>query len=657
MSKLCDAIHNLPHQFITMDLVKEAAKEHNPQLLSHLPKEFITPDVVSEIFSGDRSSYYWKCDLSLVPVECRTEEVCLRALRCSSDNMIHVPTHIINDKIVEIALSSTKRLHFLPLLPLHLWTAEFVYRAMKAIGADYDNSRYLRENSESDILRRCRVVMSIAQENVKTRSFFHGLFREKMASDVISAITPAKYRDKKYFRLMAHYNLNLVPVEQLTYELILIALGEDAGVSLCDIFKPEQRRDIVFGIMDNHMADAIVTKQPTFFDELPDKFQTSTRLRLAVKSAGEQGQTRYHRICYDEKLLTLNVVKEFIKQGLECKIPEKYWNKELAQFCFENPKAFFWFEQMPKGLQTKEMVTAAVRYSHRNLEYALKENITQDIACEVVRAAVDNRSYNSCRDNMKYLPEKYFKAFTKKTGLPENFMGGEVDFRTFKAVHKHFTYCRIGNVYAGIYTEGYRGSEEYTLILSRVDKGKTPKMLYEGHVGAFHKTWLEKPIFERDGKFIKPKVDPTLRDVQGVSYYGVELIEQRDGFDIYANTFCGITVGYCAKKDGLTYHDDTIDAALAGWQEKVKKAKQVEAERTDPESTEPDLDSVVFTAEILHRKYGFCETGMTAFVNDYGLDYNGRYSVGYMRQVVAFQGPKPSLRSYGRELRQINVIR
>jgi hypothetical protein len=69
------------------------------------------------------------------------------------------------------------------------------------------------------------------------------------------------------------------------------------------------------------------------------------------------------------------------------------------------------------------------------------------------------------------------------------------------------------------------------------------------------------------------------------------------------------------------------------------------------------MDSLVLTAGFLHRKYGFCETGIAAFAGDYNLDYNGRYTVGYLRQAIAIQGSKPSLKSYGRELKQINVIR
>jgi hypothetical protein len=633
-----------------MELVMEAAKEHEAELLNYLPEEFITSEVVEEIFAGEMSSYYWKCDLSLIPVECRTEEICLKALKCSSDNILHVPAKIINSEMVEKILSSPNRLQFLPLIPSHFWTKEFVYRVMKSF------SRYLKDSSVINLIRKCQVILSLMPETLNTCSFYHGLFGEDMASAVIAAITPKKYRNKEYYSLMAAYDVEQVPNAKLDLELIHVMLGKDARSCVSDIFKNKDRKEIIFGMMDNNIADILVAKKPAFFSDLPAKFQTSTRLALAIRSAGEQGTYSRYNFHYNDKLLTFKVVKEFIRQGIECKIPEKFWNEDLVAFCSQHNKSAFWFTQIPKELQTKESTTVAIRYSSWNLQHALKKNITREVATEIVRSAVDDSSFRSGRNDLEYLPAEYFTEFKKKTGLPEKFLGGEVGYKSLKDERKSFTYCRIGNIYAGIFMEGYRSSPEYYLIITRVDKRQSPRTLFEGRVWAFHKTWLEKPIAEHDGKFVKPSVDPSLKDVQGVSYYGVELIEHRDGFDIYANTFCGITVGYCVKKDGLTYHDDSIETALAGWEEKVEQARLAEEERNNPESAEPDPDSVVFTAEILHRKYHFCETGMTAFVNDYGLDYNGRYSVGYLRQVVALQGPKPSLRSYGRELRQIRVI-
>ena len=64
----------------------------------------------------------------------------------------------------------------------------------------------------------------------------------------------------------------------------------------------------------------------------------------------------------------------------------------------------------------------------------------------------------------------------------------------------------------------------------------------------------------------------------------------------------------------------------------------------------------LYTADMLHRKFGFCYTGMTAFATDYGLDMEKAYSPAQMRQIVQEKGRKPSLRSYQRELKRINII-
>ena len=423
MSKLCDAIKNLPSRFLSEELVMEAAKEHEPKLLGYLPEEFITPEVVEEVFGGGLNAYYWNCDLSRVPVECRTRDVCMKALRCSSENMFHVPSYLIDDQIVEVVLQSSKKLQYFHLLPSHLWTKGFIYRAMKSLGANHSNSSYSSGNVKSDVIRRCRVLLSLAPDSIKTGSFYLGLFEEKMASAVISALTPVKYQNKQYRRLMAHYDINCVPVKELTYELVVIALGKGAGVSSHGLFKPTERREHIFEMMDNRLADTIVAAYPTFFNELPEQFQSSTRLQLAVKSAGEDEENRYYHLRHCEELLTPNVVREFVKQGIECKIPATFWDEEFSWFCAQHTRSFFWFEQMPRELQTKEMVSAAIRRCHSNLRYASKDKITENVACEVVRGVVNAPSYSSTRENMEYLPEKYFAKFTKKTGLPEKFMG------------------------------------------------------------------------------------------------------------------------------------------------------------------------------------------------------------------------------------------
>lgn len=248
---------------------------------------------------------------------------------------------------------------------------------------------------------------------------------------------------------------------------------------------------------------------------------------------------------------------------------------------------------------------------------------------------------------LEHLPLHYFNEFSKKTGLPYQCLGGEVSFTELKANRDKFTYCRLGSLYVGFIAEGRSYEPKYKLIVTKVEAGQKPTELYYNHVSTFHKTWGGKEVSENDPDFIKPKVDPALKDVQAVSYYGVEHVETNgDGFDVYRNTFMGGTAGYCVKKDGVTYHADTLDEALAGWLYKV------DSEKEDVSGSGVDLDRAL-TANLLHKKYGFCETGMGAFCEDYGLDYFGRYTVGQLRQIVH---RRSSTFRYTSELKRIKII-
>ena len=42
--------------------------------------------------------------------------------------------------------------------------------------------------------------------------------------------------------------------------------------------------------------------------------------------------------------------------------------------------------------------------------------------------------------------------------------------------------------------------------------------------------------------------------------------------------------------------------------------------------------------DMLHRKFGFCYIGMTAFATDYGLDMEKAYTFAQMRQIVGRKG-------------------
>lgn len=650
--KLTNAVGCLPEKFITTGLVMEAAKEHNPELLNKLPAKYLTEDIINEVFAGKPENYWWKCDLSRIPVEYRTPDICKKALKCSMDNLPYVPADYMDDDIIKKIISSSNELQNLSYVPQALWNGELVFKALNASGITYKSFRYEDRHQQEKIRHHVQIILSFVPEEIKTQSFYFDFFGKNYAPEIIDLLTPEKFKGKNYYRNMSKLDLDRVPVKKITYDIMLGMISKDSQTTPRKIFNNDEVREHFLGMIDDTLADTLIIHDTDFFSRLPEKFQTQERMILAIRTAAANKEN-FSRCYYPEKLLTRKVVKEFIKCGINVEIPKEFWDEKLASFCFEQGKeSYFWFKQMPPKFQTREMVTAAVNNSYGNLEHALKKHISKDITVKVIRDSIEESGYRRGYYT-KYLPVNHFTEFRKKTGLSENFMGGEVDFITLKNQRAFFSYCRLGNLFLGLHNGGEWYERKYHLVITRVEKEKEPEVLFDSRITTFHKTWLEKSIAESDPCFTKPVVDPSLKDVQGVSYYGMEFIENTDGFNVYRNTFYGITVGYCVKKDGLTCHADTVNHAMNGWEQKVNCEKQAEEA---PQPSASEFEDRMVTACLLHKKYGFCELGMTAFANDYGLDYDGRYTIGELRQIVTLQGRKPSVNQYHRELRRINVI-
>lgn len=174
------------------------------------------------------------------------------------------------------------------------------------------------------------------------------------------------------------------------------------------------------------------------------------------------------------------------------------------------------------------------------------------------------------------------------------------------------------------------------------------ELVFENEVPTCHKTWLEKLQSENDLEFVKPKVDKSLLDVQAVSYYGVQLIKNILGTEIFCNTFMGQPIGYCARKEGITYHTDNCGKELF---EGLKLKLQGMAV---PTTLKEDLKEL--TQDYLHSTYGFCYLGMAAFIEDYNLDPKQTYTATQLRQIVEKQGKKSSIRRFSRELKKIHII-
>mgnify|MGYP000485418805 FL=1 len=64
----------------------------------------------------------------------------------------------------------------------------------------------------------------------------------------------------------------------------------------------------------------------------------------------------------------------------------------------------------------------------------------------------------------------------------------------------------------------------------------------------------------------------------------------------------GETIGYCARRRDLTYHSDNCGTLIEGLKFKIRGMAV-------PVTLAEDMTP--YTADMLHRKFGFCYIGMT----------------------------------------------
>lgn len=336
--QLTEAVGLLPKEFITLELAMAAAKEHAPELLGHLPASLLTEDVVNEVFAGRADEYYWKCNLSKIPEPYRTRDICLKALRCSMDNMPFVPAKLVDPEIVEKIVSSSGLLCNIGYIPSSLWSEEIAFKLLGQIGISRDSFYYSGSDNKKKAPYHTQIVLSFVPEAIKTHAFYRRFFDEKYAPEIIDLLTPRKFKDETYYEMMARLELKLVPASKLSYRIMQGAMSEGSRTSIREIMDNGPVKEYLMGIMDDTLADLLVTKDTRHFRSLPKKFQTVKRLILTVQTVAREDSDNFCKSYYPEHLLTLKVVKAFVKYGIKVEIPKKFWTDQFVHYCFEQGK-------------------------------------------------------------------------------------------------------------------------------------------------------------------------------------------------------------------------------------------------------------------------------------------------------------------------------
>lgn len=637
MNNIVKAVSMLPENLITPEIVH--AKEHNPQLLHYLPAEYISQELIDQIFETEKENNWDKWNLSYIPEQSRTYDICLQAVKNEIENINDVPAEYRHGEILNEVLGQRKVLHLLPLIPISSWTKQQAVTLIKYIWYHHGFCPY-KSDKWLNACMKVQIALSFVSPAIRNFSFYlHLIEKEIIPVTMAHEITPPKFKSHKYYLILAEKDFTLVPEHRFDYEVFRAALcsKKNQTYRLMDNKKLLQK---LLECMDDTLADIIARTGPKCFRKLPKPFRTAKRLKLAIENESDH--------CYDShlidekedrRLLTKEVCRTYIHHA-SCypKFPAKVWTPAFVDFCVKQSKSLRWLQQVPRRLITWEVSTRV-----------FKEN-TSYIDCLPLFYITPERAKKYFRQNpndKNDLPQRYFKEFSEYTGLPWEFFGGEVSLLQLKHQRLNYTYCRIGTTYIGIYWED--NDKHLKVIMTRASNRYMPaERVFENEVPTFHKTWLEKLLLENAPEFVKPKVDKSLLDVQAVSYYGVQLIKNILGTEIFCNTFMGQPIGYCARKEGITYHTDNCGKELF---EGLKLKLQGMAV---PTTLKEDLKEL--TQDYLHSTYGFCYPGMAAFIEDYNLDPKQTYTAMQLRQIVEKQGKKSSISRFSRELKKIHII-
>jgi hypothetical protein len=117
----------------------------------------------------------------------------------------------------------------------------------------------------------------------------------------------------------------------------------------------------------------------------------------------------------------------------------------------------------------------------------------------------------------------------------------------------------------------------------------------------------------------KIMVPKHLRPVQLNPYFEIELMRDIFGIQIYARSIAGEIIDYCAMRQKMTYHAETVLDAVAGLKVKLQAKADQETQILDYK---------------VARKMGFCDAGIRQFVSDNELDIDGQYTRAELRNIV-----------------------
>lgn len=538
MAEVIKILVNYPH-LLTDQIVQAGIEEGDAGLLDYLPSKYLTWENVGKfICEGDKARFGSSFSLNRIPQALRTYAFCKFAVEAHVSNYFEVPVEHRDRSFLELIIQANPdSLKYYAHTPASVWTKELAYKGVNALihKEKYMYSSYNSRNGRSYTpptnLYLTQAFLSYIPAKLKDGRFYLGLFSntDLKAEDVL-LLTPNKHKQAAFYLALAGADFSLVPKQKYSYQHFKIALS--GNKTILDFEKDTETMFRIEACMDNELADIILKGYPAYFPQLPKKFQTSCRLLYAIQHAN--GGWFIEKI--DKGMLTPTVCRAIIKK--KCRIPEfprEIWTEDFVKYCTEHGHYGYWVPSMPTHLMTQELADRIIDENLNYLRYVSQEFITPELAVKI------NRSGRN--DMRNFIPAQYFSEFTNETGLPNEFMGGEVSFTSLREHADNYIYCRLGQTYLGYYWDG----EGKKLIMTRRSSASIfPQHIFERRIGTFHTTWVEKTVANNDERFVRPSIPEKLKEIAFNSYCGLEYLGTYLGVDYYANTFLGTSFLYCA---------------------------------------------------------------------------------------------------------------
>lgn len=574
MSKeIYKAVANLPEELITPEIAAAAIEEGKIELLDYLPHKYLTGEVVVGVIEKNADSYSFRSfNLSSLPEDIRTKDVCEFAVKKDDSNIVHVPSELRSSKMLERILNSTKR-NIKHLFSVESWTIELALKGTSSIYSETTSNYgprggYHGTTTKTDI-NRVQIFLSFVPDSIKTKEFYLGLFGLNMKRDEIDILIPKNHKDKAYYLNVAASSFKLVPKSFYDYDIFMAAIeNREVRFELpysygsSRVQQQEEREaheklmEAVFAVMDDAMADKAIEVEQCNFKRIPKQFQTPERLINAIEISENRNVVLIDQDCYGE-LFTKDVCRAYIRKNDKLpKLPKSIWTNDFVAYCEANGTEYKWFEQLPKELQTVEMVAKAIEANSSYVEFARPEFISPEQAIDLYR----NHKWAE-----KYIPKHYITDFINETGLDDKFYGGEVSYWKLREERKQHTYCRLGNSYLSIHQDGNGGyynsySGPYIITLTRRSpRSFKPEVVFRQEVATFHTTWLEKMISDYDPTFVKPSVSKALKPYQENGYFTLKRVESEFEAEIYANELLGEQIYFATMINGERFSSNKLE--------------------------------------------------------------------------------------------------